>query len=307
MVPAVSGEPPGSPWVFHPGARCCTYHPTLANFLAGRALGEGGRAESVVMGRIREGAGITAAGIVPTEAWAALYREVMMERFGRDPSLLCPYWVGGDHACGVWAHRSATCRTWFCKHDQGLDGAVQWSQLKAVLARAEALLARFCVDRGEPPGDGAGPEAWREWYVWCAERVDGAGADEVGVLADEVLLEGRKDLVQIKGLRKGLGRRELPDVVVAAVAEKWLEPGGMRISGYSRFDTVVAPHSIFAFLSRLDGARTWRQALAAANQAGAGIDESVVRELYRVGALEAPDAVDATVIGRQPFPGLPPG
>jgi hypothetical protein len=300
MVPETCGEPASSPWAFHPGTRCCTYFPMLANFLAGRALREGGVAAGLVMQRIVEGAGITALAIAPTEAWVTLYRQAMAERFGRDPSLLCPYWVGGERACGLWAHRSATCRTWFCKHDQGLGGAVEWSQVKQVLARAETLLARFCVDRGEPPGQGAAVQAWRDWYLWCAGRVDEAGGDEIRALADEVLIEQRSDLVQIKRIRP----RVPPDVVVPAVSEMWPEARGVRISGYSHYDTVLAPGSIFAFLSRLDGVRTWRQALAGASAAGAVIDEVVVHELYRVGAIEAPGAVDATVIRREPWPGL---
>lgn len=304
MTPAASREPAHSLFTFHPEGRCCTYHPALANFLAGGALIQGGAATERVRERIGQGAGITPLGIRPPAAWSEHYAEVAAERFGRDLALRCPYWVGGDHACGIWRHRPATCRTWHCKHDEGLQGAAVWAQLKHVLAHIEWLLAGFCVAKGAPPPAEAPftPDAWETWYTWCAGRVERASTAELESLADQALAQAQSDLVELK-VRPP---RALPDVVLPSVTELWREAAGVRVSGYSRYDTVMAPASIFLFLSRLDGRRTWQEAQAAVlAQGGEPISDHVVHELFRIGALEAPGATDATVIRRQPWPGLP--
>jgi hypothetical protein len=53
------------------------------------------------------------------------------------------------------------------------------------------------------------------------------------------------------------------------------------LAGYSTFDAVDVPASVFVFLSRLDGATPWRDALVP------GISDDDVRELFRVGVLRA--------------------
>src|SRR5690349_6644294 len=109
---AAEHAPP--PWSFRADTRCCTYHPFLASFRAGAALGRGGDGAARVMALIADPAGMSALGIGPDAARAARQRDG--GGFGNDLTLRCPFWVGGEHACGVWHDRPPTCRGWFCKH-----------------------------------------------------------------------------------------------------------------------------------------------------------------------------------------------
>ncbi|MEM9487962.1 MAG: hypothetical protein AAGC55_02395 [Myxococcota bacterium] len=302
MTPAVSGESPSGPWSFHPDGRCCTYHPGLPNFLAGQALAGGGRGAELLRARIARGPGVTAWGVRPSAVWRERYTEIADDRFGRDLSLRCPYWVGGDLACGIWGARPSTCRTWHCKHDHGLRSAVVWSQLQHVLTHIESLLAGFCIERGQPPTPGsadATAEAWSAWYGQCATIVDRIDRADLAALADPLLIQARADLATLVARR----RTQLPEIVVPAIEGTWPEPHGIRVSGYSRYDTVIAPRSLFAFLSRLDGTTSWRAAQAAVlDDGGEAISDELVAELFRIGAVEAPGSPSPTVIDRQRWP-----
>lgn len=322
MAPEVSGDGLETPWAFHPDGRCCTFQPVVANFLAGRALRRGGRAAELIAARVARMSGVTAWGIRPSTEWREQYLASADDRFGRDLSLRCHYWVGGDHACGIWHERPSTCRTWFCKHDHGLRGAAVWAQLQRLLAHCESALASFCIAHGQPPtvnpADPADPDHcevtvddWLVWYRECADRVDGITADELAALTDPArdpaLRDGRSDLVTLSRRRSiAMPEGDVPDIVVPAVEGTWPDSRGVRISGYSRYDTVIAPPSLFAFLAKLDGERTWRVAQAEILAEGhEPISDAFVAELHRIGAIEAPGSVNPTVLSRTPVPLVP--
>jgi hypothetical protein len=299
---------PAHPWAFDPASKCCTAQPTLANFLVGRALRRGEPGRGRILARLAEPAGVGARGIEAPDDYDRRYVETIEVAFGRDQALRCPYWVGGEESCGVWLDRSAICRTWFCKHEAGVRGAVEWSELRMVLGAAEARLAARCVTDGiaagrEPvsarhagaaaSGAAVTAEAWVDWYLWCAAHVDELGDEVLAELGGSGLAQRRSDLVALT--RRP--RRALPELVVPAVRERAEAGDAVLLSGYSSFDAVRAPREVFAFLARLDGVRPWRQALAEtlSDMPDAALGEALVRELYRVGAVQSPAGGDAGV------------
>ncbi len=288
------------PWSFSPDTRCCTYHPALPNFLAGRALARGGATAELVLARLGDPDGVSARGVYAPAWHLARYHAEQGAGFGRDPALRCPFWVGGEHACGVWHDRPATCRAWFCKHDDGLGGAVAWSQVSFLVAEAEDRVARYLVARGSPPAPGATVAAWADWFRACATSVLTLDEADVAALGSPGLTERRTDLVSIRRRPP----RRLADVVVPAVSDRLVDGLRVHLSGYSSFDAVVAPRAVFAFLSRLDGVVPWRDALAAARAATdePELDEPLVRELHRVGALRAVDGSDDLPFDVEPMP-----
>jgi hypothetical protein len=82
----------------------------------------------------------------------------------------------------------------------------------------------------------------------------------------------------------------MPEVLVPAISEVLPLGDDVLLAGYSTFDAVRAPKTIFAFLARLDGTAPWRDALAAA--AVPGVDAALVAELRRIGALRDPAGGD---------------
>lgn len=285
-----SGAP--HPWGFAAETRCCTYHPSVPNFLVGRALARGGGGAERMRARLGEPEGVSATGVDAPPARDRLYQLRGAHAFGRERALRCPFWQGGEHSCGVWADRPATCRTWFCKHDDGLGAAATWSQLGILVSEAEARVAALLVARGRPPAaDGTDPSAWATWFTWCADEVERLTADDLAPLASAAL-EQRRAAWRAMQARPA---RPLAAVLVPSVSELVRDGARVWLTGYSSYDGVAAPPSVFALLAALDGATPWTAALAAARTATGDerLDEALVIELHRVGALSAADGSDA--------------
>jgi hypothetical protein len=253
---------------FNPETRCCTYHPTLANFLVGRGLLRGGTSRDVLVRRITEGSGIDAMGISPPKGWAERYFHPRVD-FGRDRSLRCPFWVGGELSCGIWADRNATCRTWFCKHDDGVSGQRLWTALREVLQATEAHLARECTRIGVAPRRASASE-YVAWFEDCARMVESMTSEPPFPIG-----EGRR---KIAGALEALAG-EMPEMLVPSVQDAEATSEGFQLKGYSRYDRFLAPANIMMFLARLDGETPWRTAL------GDGVGEEEVRALWRAGLL----------------------
>jgi hypothetical protein len=133
---------------FDPGAKCCTYLPTLWNFLVGRILEdrtpEAAAGRVSVERRIDAGDAVTLLGLAHTPVFTALYQHVSGS-FGRTRALLCPHFLPESGGCGVWRHRESTCATWFCKLERGKVSEHFWNSLHRLLASAELAVARWCA------------------------------------------------------------------------------------------------------------------------------------------------------------------
>lgn len=281
MLPEPLGETPAAS-AFDPEVRCCTYQPEVANFLLGRALQAGGPSAELVWARLVDGVGLRAVGLDPPSDWRLQYRLGSPTHFGRDRSIRCPFWVGGQLTCGIWPHRNGVCRTWFCRHTQGVRGGALWEALRDALTWVDGRLARWCVSRGTPPDTGAAAGVWSDWYRWCAERVDSAEREEVLALVDDDLRQARE------GIRWCHAELEAPRPRVVVPGVERMEPieDGVRLWGIETYDPVDAPSSVFSLLAALDGRRTWAEALAHSRREGEEcVDDDTIGRLIEVGAL----------------------
>jgi hypothetical protein len=138
---------------FDPGAKCCTYLPTLWNFLVGRILEdrtpEAAAGRASVERRIDAGGAVTLLGLTQTPVFGVLYQHISGS-FGRTRSLLCPHFLPESGGCGVWRHRESTCATWFCKLERGKVSHHFWASLHALLGSAEQAVARWCAVELDP-------------------------------------------------------------------------------------------------------------------------------------------------------------
>lgn len=284
MLPAHLGA--GHPWAFHEDTRCCTYHPEVPNFLAGRALARGGASAEAIRARLGDLSGVSAWGIVPSERYRAS-RAATRLGFGRDLAMRCPFWVGGLHSCGIWKDRTSVCRTWFCKNEHGAVSMGRWTALRRVLIEVERVLAELGAATGAPHEDASAAD-WEAFFRGCAERVDRLGAEELGALGGERLRSLRREL----DAAMGLPDPSLPEVVVPVVRGSVRTRRGLGLEGISHYDGIDVDARVVFFFAALDGVRTWREALELGRPAyGDTVDERVVRELGRVDILQAPARV----------------
>lgn len=282
--------------LFRAPARCCTYHPRMANFLVGRALRRGGVGAEKVRARLADPDGVSALGVDAGKVRGDRLRGRADDDFGRNELLTCPYWVEGPLGCSVHADRESVCRTWFCKVRHGLRGQEAWAPANILVRHVEMLLAEHCRDL--LPWDPTDPAGC---YVAAADLVD---RTDDGTL--RALRTARTD-VFVGNLRAAIARRDapLPDVLLARLRE-WsrTEDGQWRITSFSPFDPSFAPPWLFELLARFDGVRTWREAAdLAAVEAGVVIPADAVQWLWDrglVGPVEDLVGPDAPVVTMLP-------
>ncbi len=275
-------------------ARCCTAQPDLANFLVGRA-GD----TPVLRARLANRDGVSAWGIRATAGYDEAFAHRARTGFGRDVEMRCPYWVGGEHACGVWEGRSARCRAFFCRHDRGGVAALGWSQAAGLGVSVEAAIAdHFAATLGEAPDAEASDDALIAWFERCAREAARLGeADALAIVRaippidpeaapDRIARSPRGTLIA----KLRVFQPAIAEVLVPAVAATQAHGDRVLVAGYSTLDAVSAPRSIFRLLARLDGVTRWRTALA--ELADPALDETLVHELRRIGALRDPAGSD---------------
>lgn len=289
---------PARPWQFSAETRCCTANPALVNFLAGRSLRRGEPSRGLILRRLEDPEGVSAWGIDPPAAHDDRYRSTP-EAFGRDQTLRCPMWVGGEKSCGIWHDRSSTCRTWYCKHEDGLAGAVAWSRMSQALTEVESRLAIWAIECGGAPAGPASPAAWAAWFERAAALVDGATEADLAGLGTDGLVALRSQVSEFVDVRRIRRRRGLAVVLVVAISEMVRVGADVLLTGYSAYDSVRAPASVFELFNLLDGTRPWRDALAQARSVIAArgepadwLDDALVVQLHRVGALRDPGGRD---------------
>lgn len=271
--------------------KCCSYYPTLPNYLVGGILanqgmsGRNGRERALAL--IASGTGVTPYGLLRTVEQARRRRRLMPE--GRVPtraeaeSLLCSFYDQGQ--CSVWDYREHLCATYFCYSVGGEAGERFWRALNQFLQLVErelCLHALVCL--GWPAGqlrladpladwdasDGRGTARrraqppWRDWegrgvdlYVECHRIVAALEPSTVAALIGwkGALLESRLRAT-LSQFRTGVSPellRKAAEVRMATATETEVD-----ISAPG-FEPTRIPRLVARFLSQFDGVRTTTQ------------------------------------------------
>ncbi len=302
---------------FSPTIKCCTYVPTLRNFLVGRILADGdptaepGRA--TVIKRIANGIAVTPLGLAQSPVFKVLYEQSGAGTFGRNGTLVCPHYISDGGHCGVWRHRESTCATWFCKHLRGEVGIDFWRKsLHQLLMAVEEDLSRWCLlelnlgddilqhlfaRREKTEADGLTLESldnrvdresyariWGKWagrehefYIACAGLVDPLSWQDVLAIC------GPDVSVQAR-LTKQAYRRLTSDetpraLTVGTMRLVQITHNAARVTTYSDYDPVEIPRGMIDLLHYFDGRPTKEALDAIAEEKGVRLDPSLVRKM----------------------------
>jgi hypothetical protein len=267
---------------FLPDAKCCTYHPSLPNYLVGALLAdasddlEEGRRR--VRERIASRIGVTPCWLAPSRRDRILFMASRESSFGRSHELLCPYFSRGEGRCTIWRHREAVCATFFCKHDAGAAGKAFWQALKAWLVHVERVLSAWATSgvapdarepdvapgtmtlddlEGRPPSEAEYAALWGPWvgreetfYVACAERVRGLPKDAAATLLDEG--DGRAHREELEARYEAVVSPRLAARLVLNPARRVLPMAdAVGVTTYSRYDSLVLAKQLYEALGRL--------------------------------------------------------
>jgi hypothetical protein len=317
LAPAAS-RVQASELFYDPRTKCCTYVPTLANFLVGRILADedpafaAGRA--TIEARLRAGVAVTPLGLGQPPTFTALYENTALNSFGRSPSLRCPHYLeeqGGR--CGVWKHRASVCATWFCKHVRGATGMRFWRTLHQLLGSVELSLSRWCLleldigaealaglfpaptrpGRAETSGQrtlddlvnrGASRALWGRWYGQEADFYRECGRLVSKLSWDDVVAIGGPDVRIFSRLTTKAYRRLTFDdtparLKVGALNVMRMDRKSCRVWAHDGSDPLELPRALMDLLPYFDGRPTAEALQAVEAEEGVRIDPALIRRL----------------------------
>lgn len=309
---------------FHPDTKCCTWIPTLANYLVGGlladpspALEEGRtRVRKVIASRI----GVTPQWIAPPRKYSLLVLASKKESFGKTPLLRCPYYnVEAGGMCSVWKYRDAVCSTWFCKHDWGKQGSDFWRAVKKYLEHVEVMLSNYAVKtldhrlkepaverqtitlrdlEDRPPSDEEYASYWgtwlgreEEWYVACHEAVKKIPKEEFLRFVDGEE-PGRSLVDALRARWDQLNNQSLIPAVLLKnpkMKDRYVDDG-VVITSYNLYDSFKMDRDLFDVLGVFDATQSVDKTLERLrDEHGAELTPELLQYLYRHGVLVAPD------------------
>ena len=341
MRPPESGPRDGSA-IYFTEDKCCTYFPTLHNYLAGGVLADAapeaapGKAalERLLAARI----GVSPLAVAAPPPYWPLYHS-SNQSFGRSKALRCPYFQVETGACGVWRHRESTCATWFCKHDRGAVGLAFWGAVRTLLSSVEDAVAMHCLveldvghealaallaGSGEPSateidGDVDLPSYTRKWGRWLGrEREFFVRSQEI---AAGLPWQSALALSGVKGRAQALLARDAHALLLSTEAPlvplrlgrfsvTQASPTALKLQTYREYDLLEVPPSLYAALRRFDGRPTGAVVAEVALQEGLDLTNDVLRMLADFEVLvpaEASRTPDTAGTRSAEAPGVRPG
>lgn len=134
---------------FNTDTKCCTYWPSLPNYLVGGALAANEPAALEGASRILRlinFAWATPVALGASPGHRLLYSATSQTEFGKSALLKCPYYVDGPgFNCSIWKYQNGVCSTWFCRHERGAIGQSFWDVVRALLTVVEQRVAIWCA------------------------------------------------------------------------------------------------------------------------------------------------------------------
>lgn len=134
---------------FQPDIKCCSFHPKLPNYLVGGLLTDTNPAmdhgRAVVREKIQKRIGISPSSILPPKKYAMVHKLGGERSFGKNYTLLCPYYVRESGLCGIWKFRDGVCSTYFCKTAAGQEGKKFWNVLRGYLMQSQDALTWYAL------------------------------------------------------------------------------------------------------------------------------------------------------------------
>jgi len=287
-----------SPYI---STKCCTYRPSLPNYLVGGILADSGSSGAAGRARVRtviaSGIGLTPYGLLRPASLAALRPERVSEdrlpTRAEAESRLCTFYDAGH--CTVWNYREHLCSTYFCYSVGGTAGQAFWRVVNEYLRLVER---EFCLHAlatlgwpveqlrlgnplrdWEPPLSAAAKRRRRlAWRHWAGREVDlFVESHRVIATIDRAmaatllgwkgaLLEGR-----LSGSLANFAREVVPERLCWTGAVR-IQPGPandvqVQVDGHA---PALVPRVVATFLPQFDGRRATSDVVRLA--ASLGID-----------------------------------
>lgn len=267
---------------FRPDTKCCTYHPSLPNYLVGAILRDGSpemeEGRRRVRARIASRIGVTPSCVTAPPKYLLLYRAAKGTAFGRSTALRCPY-LTEEGRCSIWRHRESICTTFFCKYDAGEAGILFWRAFKSYLSLVEGTLAiwarkAIAPDTKQPtddektitledledlpPKEATYTAMWGSWvgreeefYIACYNKVRNLSRQQFAKLVDETP-RGRELLSDLRKTYAALSLPVIPERLTLNRKMRRLPvANGVAVTTiYNVYDSMVLEKELFEVLEK---------------------------------------------------------
>lgn len=312
---------------FRQETKCCTYQPSVPNYLIGALLAdtrpELAEGQKRVRAHIGTRIGVTPQWLGPSAKYEVLYDASMRTSFGKNLTLKCTYYDDGK--CTIWKHRETICSTFFCKFSNGALAATFWKALKDYLVYAETVLARWAMQavslevnepnqqRGQlqlyeledrPPPDGIYKKWWGSWagreeefYVACYEKVKTLNREKYSSLVDQKP-KGRELLTATMTAYAAVNSHKLPERVQLnpkARVLPVLNAGSVIVTApYNPYDSVLIENDLYQVLRKFKHDKTVAETRKQLREEeGIELEDALLESFSRHQILMGPDEKDA--------------
>jgi Fe-S-cluster containining protein len=312
---------------FRQETKCCTYQPSVPNYLIGALLSdtrpELGEGQKRVRAHIKTRIGITPQWVGPSAKYEVLYDASMRTSFGRNLPLKCTYYDDGK--CTIWKHRETICSTFFCKFSSGALASNFWKALKDYLCYMEGVLARWSMQavtldvnepnaqRGmlalheledRPPPDALYKKWWGpyvdkedEFYIACFEKVKTLNREKYASMVDSKP-KGRELLTACMTAYAAVGSHKLPARVQLnpkARALPVVNGSGVIVTApYNPYDSVLMESELYQVLRKFKHDKTVAETRKTLREEeGVELEDALLESFSRHQILVGPDEKDA--------------
>ncbi len=275
---------------FNPNVKCCSFHPSLPNYLIGAIIADDDSSLAEVKENFIERIMkfiITPLG-TSSPYMVTLYD--VFKPFGQYEHLLCPFYLNHSGGlCGIWKYRNGVCSTYFCKHERGGVGWLFWRRLSLMLYKVEKRLAKYCLDQlpviiPENASD-IREKTWGNWmfreaefFQNCWNIVQPLGLDDV-VKIGGTELESKVN--ELKNQFKAVQSKIIPEALKINYQFRYEEiaEGLSRVWGYSKYNPIDVPTNIVQVLEYFDGRPNSEVLNKIKSEKAITIDDDVLQKL----------------------------
>ncbi|MFO0588954.1 MAG: hypothetical protein U0441_15495 [Polyangiaceae bacterium] len=326
MLPPPGPRPLGVTF-FLPETKCCTFHPTLPNYLVGATLSdarpeiEEGRRR--MLGRIASRVSVTPRWVAPPRKFDLLLKGSWTNTMGRSLMMRCPLYSPEHGGCTIWPHWEGVCATFFCKYMGAADGEAFWRSMRMYLSYLQRKLASAAANQllpghdepapygrltledleDRPPTEESYRALWKE-HVGREEefyRACHAWVSALDRAAFEAIVRGPEHderLAAVTHAHDLLVNPRLPEVLVKnPKLDERSRDDGVLVTGYSHYEPLLLTKDLHDVIGFFDGARTVAEVRAhLKSEADLDVPEEILLGLYRYRVLVTP--AQATTIAR---------
>ena len=147
-------------------SRCCTYYPTIPNFLLGFAIDHSKSHENIEA--LLALNLLLPPGLVPSpKRRKRALNEYQNERWGKTERVVCDL-LSKNGECSIYAFRNSVCSSWFCRKPSQKYLSECWEILRDAVFYCETAIARGAMEAA-----GLDLERYEVTYQGYTDRVEG--------------------------------------------------------------------------------------------------------------------------------------